>query len=329
MPNRNFVVDGESVDATVQALFSEVQDQLSNQIYYQSHGFVDYEPDIPEEKLSSVSGFGAGTLTVAGQQYGTNQRYKGYAKQLLLRKYTSEIEFSEEDIHWLQKSPNVKRVMEFRESVEGAVNALHQNINTDTAKLYYLAHGTTFFTGGDSVALASKAHPVRKSGVSNQSNIPAATHTAFSNAQLIAALEAMDRYLLNDGIQIRPTTNILILHSIELADTVDRTLYSNYGPDTANLGLNVGSKDALARRGRVINHATILDQPNSFKTFFAIIDLERAKRMNFIAWGWKPRLNNQTEYRKGLFYNEGSTLFGPIVRDWRFSFFNKGDGTAV
>jgi len=142
--NRNFVLNGEAVDATVQALFSEVADQLSNELYYQQHGFVDYEPDIPEEKLSSVSGFGRAVLTVAGQQYGSNQRYKGYNVQLTLRKYTSEIEFSEEDIHWLMKSPSTKRVMEFRDNVEGAVNSLNDAINADAAKMIYLVHGTTF-----------------------------------------------------------------------------------------------------------------------------------------------------------------------------------------
>lgn len=328
---RNFVLDGESVDATVQALFLEVSEQISNEVYYGAHGFTDYEPDIPEEKLSSVSGFGKGTLTVAGQQYGSNQRYKGYSKQLVLRKYTSEIEYSEEDIHWLMKSPSTKRLMEFRENVEGAVNALNANINEDTAKMSYLAHGTTFYTGGDSVASASGAHPVRKPGVSNQRNIfnVGETHEAFSPESLVKAIERMDRFLLNDGTQMRPCRNLLILHSSELDDTVDRVLYSNYGPDTANLGVNVGSKETLGRRLRTMNHAVIPDQPNSYKNYWAVIDLNRASKMHFLAWGWKPRLNNKSELRKGLRYNEGSVLMGPIDRDWRYGFYSIGDGTSI
>jgi len=84
--NRNFVKDGEAVDASVRALFSEVSMQLSNELYYKEHGFSEYEPEIPEDKLSSVSGFGKGTLTVAGKQYGSNQRYKGLKGMLALVK---------------------------------------------------------------------------------------------------------------------------------------------------------------------------------------------------------------------------------------------------
>jgi hypothetical protein len=86
--NRNFVLNGEVVDATVRALYSEVSEQLSAEIYYPKHGFTDYEPDIPEEKLSSVSGFGKGILTVAGQVYGSNQKYKGLTKRIALLKPT-------------------------------------------------------------------------------------------------------------------------------------------------------------------------------------------------------------------------------------------------
>lgn len=329
--NRNFVLNGEAVDATVQALYSEISEQLSNEVYYPKHGFTDYEPDIPEEKLSSVSGFGKGVLTVAGQAYGSNQKYKGYSKELLLRKYTSEIDFSEEDIHWLKKAPNTKRVMEFRDNVEGAVNALNANINDDAAKMFYLAHATSFFTGGDSVALASGAHPVRKSGISNQRNIfnVGETHEAFSATSLIKAIERMDRFVLNDGTQMRPCRNLLILHSSELNDTVHQALTSAYGPTTAVLGLNVGSQEFNRGLGRTINHAVIPDQPSGYKDYWAVIDLNRASKMLFMAWGWKPRINNQSEYRKGLFYNEASTLFGPIARDWRYGFYSKGDGSAI
>lgn len=335
--NRNFAFNGETVDAAVQALFSEVRDQVSSQMYYGAYGFNDYEPDIPEEKLSSVSGFGKGTLTLAGQQYGSNQRYKGYAVTLTLRKYTSEISYSEEDMHFLMKSPTTKRVMEFRDSVEGAVNALIANVNEDAAKMIYLAHGTTFFTGGDSVALASRVHPIRKSsaGFSGyDSNVfcsstgGASTHKAFSASALIEAIERMDRYVLNDGTQMKPTRNLLVLHSSELADTVQQTLTSLYGP-SANLSLNVGSEDFIRGMGKRINHATVVDQPIAYSDYWAVIDLERAARMMFMAWAWKPRLNEQSERRKGLMYNEGSVMFGPILRDWRCTFFSKGDASAT
>jgi len=334
---RNFVLNGEAVDATVQALFVEYRDDVDNQIYYKDYGYEDYEPDIPEEKLSSVSGLGKGKLTVAGQQYGSNTRYKGYSKQLVLRKYTSEIEYSEEDIHWLQKAPTTKRVLEFKDNIEGAVNALNANVNDDAAKMIYLAHGTTFFTGGDGVALASRVHPIRKPGAGFAgygSNVfctntgAASTHKAFTPDTLVEALQIMDRYVMNNGRQIAPARRLRILVSTELADTVAQTLQSLYGPNT-DLGLSKGSAEFQRSRGRTIDYRVVVDQPQAYSTYWAIVDLDRAKRMFFMAWGWKQRLMDESEKRKGLRYNEGSVLFGPIARDWRFGFFSKGDGTAT
>lgn len=88
MSNINFVKDGEVVDASVRILFDEASRQLSNYLYYKEHGYTELQADIPEEKFSSVSGVGKGSLTVAGQQYSDNIRYKGkmlaFEKSLLI-----------------------------------------------------------------------------------------------------------------------------------------------------------------------------------------------------------------------------------------------------
>ena len=336
--NRNFVLNGEAVDPAIRTLFSEVSMQLSNNLYYKEHGYTDYDAEIPDEKFSTVSGFGKGTLTVAGKQYGSNTRYKGYASTQVLRKYTSEIDFTEEDIHWLQKAPSVKRAIEFRSNIEGAVNALNANINEDAAKMFYLAHGTTFFTGGDALPLGDQAHLIRKSGVTAHPNLfyatggfgDSSTHLAFSGNALIEILQRMDRYVLNDGTQLNKVRRLRILCATELAETVNKTLYSMYGPNTANLGKNTGAADFQnAYLGRTIDVRIIPDQTTTYKNYWAVIDMDRASKMLFMGWGWRPRINNQSEVRKGLFYNEGSTLFGPHAADWRFSFFTKGDGTTV
>jgi hypothetical protein len=333
--NRNFVLDGEAVDASVRALFSEVSLQLSNDLYYSEHGFNEYEPEIPDDKMSSVSGFGKGTLTVAGRQYGSNQRYKGYAKTITLRKYTSEIEYTEEDLHWLQKTPSAKRVIEFRNNIEGAVNALNANINEDCAKIFYLGHGTTFFTGGDALPLFDQAHTIRKSGTTAHPNTfytgfgTSTTHLAFSADALVEAIQRMDRFVLNDATQMRKTRRLRVLCSTELNETVARTLYSMYGPNNASLGKNIGSQEFQSMLGRTVDFRVIPDQPNAYKNYWTVIDLDRASKMHWLAWGWKPRLNDQSDFRKGIFYNEGSTLFSPEASDWRFGFASKGDGTAV
>jgi len=335
--NRNFVLDGESTDASVRALFLEVSMQLANETFYKEHGFTDYYPEIPEDKISSVSGFGRGSLTVAGQPYGSNNRYKGYAKTLTLRKYTSLIDYTEEDIHWLKKAPTAKRLMEFRSSVEGAVNALNANINLDTAKVYYLGHASTFLTGGDGKNLFDTDHPIRKSGVTAHPNVfydstnfgTSTTHLAFDADALVEAVQRMDRFNLNEGLQMRKTRNLRILCSTELAETVKRTLVSMYGPDTAWLGKNKGSSEFQLGMGRKITMSVIPDQPFAYADYWAVIDMERAKKMNWIAWGWKPRINTDKTVQNGISYNAASVLFGPIFSDWRFAFGSKGDGTTV
>lgn len=335
--NRNFVLDGESVDASVRALFSEVSSQLANEIFYKDHGFTDYFPEIPEDKLSSVSGFGRGSLTVAGQPYGSNQRYKGYAKTLTLRKYTSLIDYTEEDIHWLKKAPTAKRLMEFRSSVEGAVNALNSNINLDTAKVYYLGHGGTFLTGGDGKNLFDTDHPIRKPGITAHPNVfydstnfgDSTTQLAFSADALVEAVQRMDRFVLNEGLQMRKTRNLRILCSTELAETVERTLVSMYGPDTSHLGQNKGSANFQAMLGRKITWSVIPDQPFAYKNYWAVIDMDRAQKMNWIAWGWKPRINTDKTIQNGISYNAASVLFGPIFNDWRFAFGSTGTGSAT
>lgn len=333
--NRNFVLDGEAVDASVRALFSEVSEQLSNELYYKDHGFNEYDPEIPDDKMSSVSGFGKGTLTVAGRQYGSNQRYKGYAKTISLKKYTSEIEYSEEDLHWLQKSPSTKRVMEFRSNIEGAVNALNANINEDCAKLFYLGHGTTFQAGGDALPLFDQAHLIRKSGVTAHPNTfytgfgDSTTHLNFFGDALVEVLHRMDRFVLNDGTQMRKGRKFRILCSGELADKIKQTLISIYGPETSWLGNQKASASFQSMMGRTIDFAIIPDMPYAYRNYWQVIEMGRAQKMLWLAWGWKPRLNNQSEFRKGLYYNEGSTLFSPEFTDWRWAFGSKGDNSAV
>ena len=48
-------------------------------------------------------------------------------------------------MHWLKKAASSKRKIEFRNNIEGAINALNANINDDFAKIDDLGFGTTVF----------------------------------------------------------------------------------------------------------------------------------------------------------------------------------------
>ena len=336
MSNINFVKDGEVVDASVRILFEEASEQLSNYLYYKEHGYTELQADISEEKFSSVSGVGKGSLTVAGQQYSDNIRYKGYASTVNLKKYTSELAYTEEDLHWIGKAGSTKRILEFKNNIADHVNALNANVNEDAAKLFYLGQGTTFFAGvGDSVPLFDQAHPIRKSGATANPNLfytgfgTSTTHLAFGADALVEALQRMDRFKLNDDTQMLKGKRYRILCSTEMQETVARVVQSMYGPDTSYLGKSSASKEFQADLGRTIDYKVIPDMPYAYKDYWFVEELGRANKMLWMVWGWKPRLNNQSEYRKGTYYNDGSVLFAPHAADWRFGFASKGDGTTV
>lgn len=136
------------VNAGIRALFNLAKEEQSSELYYQSLGFVDYEPDVPEEQLNSISGPGKGVLTIEGEKYGSNDKTRGYPVTARLRKYTSELSWTDEDIHWLNKSKSSKRAIDLVNMGSEAVQALNQNINEDVCKAYYLGFGSTFLTVG-------------------------------------------------------------------------------------------------------------------------------------------------------------------------------------
>lgn len=244
--------------------------------------------------------------------------------------------YSEEDLHWIGKAGSTKRILEFKSNIANHVNALNANINEDAAKMFYLGQGTTFFAGvGDSVPVFDQAHPIRKSGTTSHPNLfytgfgASTTHLAFDADPLIEAIQRMNRFVDNSATQLLPCKRLRVLCSNEKQEDVARVLRSMYGPDTSYLGKNAASADFQAGLGRTVDFRIIPDMPYAYKDYWFLVDMERANKMLWMVWGWKPRLNNQSEYRKGTYYNDGSVLFAPHAADWRFGFASKGDATTV
>lgn len=318
------------VDAAVRALYDQAKFDLSTSVYGPNLGFTQYEPDVPSEQLSSISGPGYGVLTVEGQQYGSNELYKGYPVTLVMNKFTSELKWTEEDLHWLKKAPSSKRAITFNSIPKSAVNALNGNLNLEACKVFYLGFGTTNLTGGDGLALFSSAHLIRKDG-STQANTFAVgdTHRAFSAANLVEAVNIMNRFKGMNAVQMLPCKRIRVGCSIELQPTVDKAIFSVYGPDSANLGLSTASKEAFRTRGADISSQVLYDMPYAYRNYWFVMDLDRASEMAWLASGWMPRMNDVTEYQKGIYKNEASTFFGYVFSGWQWVFGSKGDGSTV
>jgi len=109
----------------------------------------------------------------------------------------------------------------------------------------------------------------------------------------------------------------------------NQVIYSMYGPNTANLGLSQASKDALSRRKMTIDAIEAPDVPYAYRNYWFLSDTQRATRRAFMAWGWKPRMVRDNKAAKGILRELGSTLFGPIVLGWQWTFGSKGDGSAI
>lgn len=318
------------VDAAVRALYDQAKFDLSTTVYGPALGFTQYEPDVPSEQISSISGPGYGILTIEGQQYGSNELYKGYPVTLRMQKFTSELKWTEEDLHWLQKAPSSKRAITFNSIPKNAVNALNGNLNLEACKVFYLGFGTTNLTGGDGLALFASNHTIRKDG-STQANTFAVgdTHRAFSAANLVDAVNIMNRYKGMNAVQMLPCKRVRVLCSVELQPTVEQAINSLYGPINANLGLQTASKEAFRARGVDIASSVLYDMPYAYRNYWFVIDLDRAAEMSWLAVGWMPRMNDVTEYQKGVYKNEASSFFGYVFSGWQFAFGSKGDATTV
>ena len=319
------------VDAAVRALYDRGRFDQSAVLYSLSSGVAtEYEPDVPSEQISTMSGPGAGVLTLEGQQYGSNALYKGYPVTLVMRKYTSELAWTEEDMHWLQKSQSSKRATTFTSVVKNAINALQYNINLDFCKVFYLGFGTTNLTGGDGLALFSGSHTIRATG-STQSNMFASgdTQRAFSASNLVDAVNIMNRFVGQNNIQMQQCRRIRVLCPVELRPAVEQAINSLYGPINANLGLQTASKEAFQNRGIDIASIVLPDIPYAYRTYWFLADLDRAADAFFFAKGWMPRMNEMNEYNKGIYRNETSTFFGFVFAGWQWAFGSKGDGSAI
>lgn len=217
---------------------------------------------------------------------------------------------------------------EVRDAVSDAVLALNQRINEDACKVYYLGFGTTFLTVGNSEALFG-SHTIKVDASTQKNTFPTGdTHRALGSQAIVDAVSVMNRYKNHNGNQVLRARNIKLIVAYENTATANKIIYSDYGPDSNNLGLQQGSQAALAKRGMSIEVVTAYDIPYAYRNYWFLVATERAAKRAFMAWAWKPRLNSDSEYHNGTLQMYGSAFFGPVVRGWQFAFGSKGDGTA-
>lgn len=307
------------VNAAVRAEFDSSKEDILGMIDGNTL-FTEYEPDTPNEQVSGVAGPGYGTLTVEGQEYGENEMYREYPVSATLRKYSSKLSWTEEDLHWFSKANQQKRVNKIGEISSNALRPLVGNVNRDIAKLIYLSFGTTFFTGGDAVSLVNAAHPIRATG-STQSNTATA---AFAASSLRTAIDAMNRFQGQNGVQLGKVRRFALVGGIEQEASFQQVLDSMYGPGNANLGLQTSSRAQFSARGVQASYIILPEIPSTYSAYWWVIDLDRAVNRLFLGWGWKPRVASETIPGNGTFEMDASTLVAPFAMGWQFIYGSNG-----
>lgn len=314
------------VNASVRALFDTSKDTILSEMDGREL-VTEYSPDVPAEQLSGISSPGYGVLTLEGQQYAANQLWREYPVTLTVRKYTSQLAYTEEDVHWLSKANSQKRENRFTEIASNGLLPLQGNLNKDLAKMFYLGFGTTFFTGGDAVALFSASHPIRKTG-GTQSNILTSEYT-LTTGSLDNAITQMNRFQAPSGVQMRKVRRLRVVVPTELESTAQQIITSLYGPSNANLGLQKSSAQQLRARGIDIDYVVLPEMPTAYAAYWFVVDLDRAANRFFLASAWMPRMAQETKHENGTFEIDASTLFGPVALGWQWVIGSRGTGGAI
>jgi hypothetical protein len=313
------------VTPAVVAIFNEADRQLSQRLQYTKLGYVDYWPTFDAPQFQNISGADEAVLTLEGQPYSQEDLIQNYNTEIKVVKYTKTITISEETVHWIQKG-NKEKAQKFRNTVKAVANALNKKIDREAAKLFYLGFGTTFQTGGDGKALFANDHPSPDSSVATQRNIFAASegHLPLTKDALQLAAQRVDRYFDIKGVQLERCQKLCLVVARENEENAKKILYSIQGPDTANLGIN-----PMEMKHSRIEYEVADWIPTAYSTYWFVVDKERASEALYMIWGWKPRINDESNYNNGTLYKAGSVYFKPGFTDWRWAFGSKGDESAI
>jgi hypothetical protein len=299
------------VDSNIHSIVDEASEAAAQELEA-TQMFQMYQIDKEDEKIQGMAAAGYGKLTLQGQQYAANSLWRDYPAAVTVRKYTSELVYTEEDVYFLErmyKSGNDTGVqLRLGSITDNAIPPLTGNINADIAKSLYLGFGTTFFTGGDALALFSASHPIRATG-EVQSNTGT---SVFSPTTLRQTIDSMNKFKTQNGRRMKKARRILIVCHSDIEADVQQTLDSMYGPGNANLGLQVASKAQFSARGVEVSYVTLTEIPVAYHNYWFVIDLDRAARRFFLAFAWLPRSNSRTEPRNGTFAIDSSTVAGPV-----------------
>lgn len=291
-------------DPRIKKIWDEKNTQLSTRLEYKQLGFTDYDAEIQDPQFENFTGLGLAQSSGELEPYNREDIAAGFKVTISPQKFTKAIQISEEMLRW-NLWPKINNL------VSGVSNSLNGRIDQDAAKIYYLGFGTTFFTGGDASALFAAAHSMKDG--STQSNTLGDTPLTYTN--LKTAIQRMDRFYDDKGIQLLPCRKLKLITSSDKRDAASEALRSIGNPDSANRLTNVFSDGS-----RSVSHVVSSWIPSTtYGNYWFVIDEERASYMNHISWGWKPKFDNDKIVNNGSRIYTGSTMFKPGFQSFQFA----------
>ena|SRR3990167_6354464 len=324
------------VTAATKALFSQAEKEISGSLLYPTLGYQDGTCNIPDEARNQVSGPSEAVDTEEGVEYAEVEKFRGFPITVNPKKVTHKLSYTEEVVHWLQKASTMNMATnEIKNAASDAANALYQKIDKDATMVFYNGFATTNSpvnksgNVGNSEALYA-SHALRKSGVSAIKNTFATAdgHLPLSSDALKKMIDIMNRFQSHAGIQLLPVKDLVLMTAVEGQAEAYRIVKSDYGPNSALLGLNASSASALATRGMKISIVEAPWIPAANATHWGLIDRTRASKALELGWGWRPKLDDDMKKSSGTFLSLGSAYYRPISLGWDYTAASKGDNTA-
>lgn len=293
----------ELADPRIRRIWDEKQTQLSTRLEYMELGLTDYTAEILDSKFENFTGLGIAQATGEKEPYNREDIDAGDSVTITPIKFTKSVDITEEMLRF-NLWPKINNL------VSAVGNALNARIDTDAAKIFYLGFGTTFFTGGDGVALFSAAHPMGDG--STQSNTLGTAPLSYDN--LKDACQRMDRFRDDKGIQLLPARKLRLIVARENKEKAMEVLKSIGNPDSANRVTNVFTNGEGFIDLKVANWI-----PVAYGKYWFLIDLERASYMAYMVWGWRPKFDSDNVINNGVKVYTGSVMFRPGFQSWQWA----------
>lgn len=288
-------------DPRIKSIWNETNDQLSAKMEYSEFGFKDMDAQILDTQFQNFTGLGLAQATGEKEPYNREDINKGYKVTITPVKFTKAIDITAEMLRF-NLWPEINNL------VKAVANSLNARVNTDVAKIFYLGFGTTFATGGDGVSLINDSHPMGDG--STQDNDLDAAALSYDNLKL--AIQRMDRFTDDKGIQLLPASRLRLIVARENKERAIEVLRSIGNPDNANRVTNVfDGKEYIDLK--VANWI-----PSGYSKYWFVVDLERASYMAHMVWGWKPKFDSDKIVNNDTKIYTGSVMFKPGFSSWQW-----------